>query len=256
MTKLLEVITLSFPLIADSFSEQFLTLLSPQGRRDADQLEISCSGVKFLPRIKLSFSGEGDDVQAHFFLAHEKMLCLSITNTTGIYKLHPKPYQHLKLETINHRLVTAGIRLTEIDHVGANLPWFGKRIHPQISNLRERLSSSCLYHHYPSGELWDFILPGDAAEISRQNAIDYNMVRRPKFELVSFELASTPLVQIDILSTGNFKSLSALFPEALADPEFKTIWLYTQNPYGIDICLVLNEPSRQDWSKFFSGCRL
>lgn len=256
MTNLLEVIILSFPSMADSFSDQFLTLLSPLGRRDTNQLEISCSDVKFLPRIKLSFSDEGEDVQVYFILAHEKMLFLSVTNVTGIDKLHPKRYQHLKLETINHRLESEGIRLTEIDHVGANLPWFGKGIHPQISAVRDRLSTSCLYHHYPSGELWDFILPGDAAEIYRHKAIDYNMVRRPKFELVSFELTSTPLVQIDILSTGNYESLSALFPEALADPEFKNVWLYTQNPYGVDICLVLNEPSRQDWSKFFSGCRL
>ena len=256
MTNLLEVITISFPSIADSFSDQFLTLLSSLGRRDAVQLEISYSSVKFLPQIRLSFSGEGEEVQAHFALGHEKMLSLSITNLTGVDKLHPKHYQHLSLETINHRLELAGIRLTVIDHVGANLPWFGKGIHPQISALRERLSLSCLYHHYPSGEFWDFILPGDAAEISRQKAIDYNMIRRPKFELVSFASTSTPLIQIDILSTGNYESLSAIFPEALADPEFKNIWLYTQNPYGIDICLVLNEPSRQDWSEFFSSCRL
>jgi hypothetical protein len=140
--------------------------------------------------------------------------------------------------------------------VGINLPYFGLEIHPQISDLRERLSSSCLYHRYTSGELWDFILPGDVAEITRKKSIDYSMSRVPKFELVPFNTTSTPLIQLDIETSGCYDFLHTIFPEALAEPEFKNVWLYTQNPYALDVCLVLNEASDLDWSNFFRGCRL
>jgi hypothetical protein len=43
------------------------------------------------------------------------------------------------------------------------------------------------------------------------------------------------------------------FLGALADPEFKSVWLYTQNPYAPDVCLVLNEASDHDWSSFLEA---
>jgi hypothetical protein len=256
MPVFLENITLSFPISESLFPSQLLQLLEPLGSREADQIEISRSNAWFLPRIELNFKGDGAETQTQFNLSDGEMLSVDLVNLTGVDKQHPKSYQFLTIETISYRLKHAGIRLTKIDHVGINLPWFGIGTHPQITGLRESLSSLCMYHRYPSGELWDFILPGDAAEITRQKSIDYGITRRPKFELVSFSIASTPLIQVDVETSGYYDSLNSIFPEALADPKFKNIWLYTENPYAIDVCLVLNEACDHDWSDFFKGYRL
>jgi hypothetical protein len=256
MSGLLESVTISFPISDSLFPSQFLHLLEPLGSQEADQFEIYRSNPLFLPRIELSFQGSGVETQAQFDLSDGQRLSADVVNLTGVEKKHPKSYQVLTLETIGHRLKQAGIRLTNIDHAGINLPWFGRESHPQIYALRERLSSTCLYHRYPSGELWDFILPGDAEEITQQKTIDYSISRRPKFELVSFSIASRPLIQLDIETSECYDSLHAIFPEALADPELKNVWVYTQNPFALDMCLVLNETSDQDWSVFFRGCRL
>jgi len=256
MPVFLENITISFPISESLFPNQLLQLLEPLGRREADQLEIFRSNPLFLPRIELNFQGGGAETQAQFNPSDGQMLSIDLVNLTGVDKRHPKSYQFLMTETITHRLKHAGIRLTKIDHVGINLPWFGMGIHPQMDALRESLSSLCLYHRYPSGELWDFILPGDVAEITRQKTINYSISRRPKFELVSFSIASTPLIQLDIETSGCYDSLHTIFPEAIADPEFKNVWLYTQNPFALDVCLVLNEASDHDWSDFFRGYRL
>jgi len=113
-----------------------------------------------------------------------------------------------------------------------------------------------LYHRFPTGEPWDFIIPGDKEEIAKGKEIDYNTIRRPKFELVSFGNALTPLLQFDVAVNASYERFAALFPEALNDPEFRNVWLYLENPYPVDVCLVLNEFTARDWSDFFQGCRL
>jgi hypothetical protein len=113
-----------------------------------------------------------------------------------------------------------------------------------------------LYHRFPSGEPWDFIIPGNRDEIALQEAVDYTMVRRPKLEIVSFDKASTPLLQFDIQMNTSYEILQGLFPEALDDPLVRNLWIYLGNPYGLDICLVANEFSEQDWSDYFAGSRI
>jgi hypothetical protein len=129
-------------------------------------------------------------------------------------------------------------------------------VHPKILQLREKLSPCCLYHRFPTGEPWDFIIPGDEDEILNHKAVDYSEVRRPKFELVSFENASTPLVQLDISVNARYERFFELFPESLNDQELRNIWVYLESPYAVDVCLVINESSEDDWSDFFKECRL
>ena len=143
-----------------------------------------------------------------------------------------------------------------IDHLGVNLPWFEPGLHPRILQLRETVKARCLYHRYPTGEPWDFILPGTPEEIAGSQPIDYAKIRRPKFELVSFDGASTPLIQIDLGSDRRYEEFKTMFPEALADETFRNIWIYLINPHAVDICLVMNEYSEKDWSGFFKECRL
>jgi hypothetical protein len=183
-------------------------------------------------------------------------MSIKVENSTGQSKQNPYPYKHLDVETVRQRFATSGIRLIEIDHVGFNLPWFSSGVHPRILQLRNQLSSRCLYHRFPTGEPWDFIIPGDKDEISNRKAVDYSEVRRPKFELVSFKNASTPLIQLDISVNAPYERFLELFPESLNDPEFRNIWLYLDSPCPVDVCLVINEVSEHDWSDFFKGCRL
>ena len=49
--------------------------------------------------------------------------------------------------------------------------------------------------------------------------------------------------------------LEELFPEGLVDSEIGNIWIYLENPFGVDICMVANEYSENDWSEFFEGSR-
>jgi len=143
-----------------------------------------------------------------------------------------------------------------LDHAGINLPWFSQGLHPVIQSLREALAASCLYHQFPSGEPWDFIIPGDVEEIRQVKPVEYNTTRRPKFELVSFETDSKPLVQFDLGVDAGYEVFQPLFPEALNDPQFHNIWIYLENPLPLDVCLVINQFGSADWSPFFKDSRL
>lgn len=136
------------------------------------------------------------------------------------------------------------------------MPWFAAGLHPQVSSLRSKLTEACLYYRFPTGEAWDFIIPGNEAEIAGKKPVGYSRVRRPKFEIVSFEKSSIPLVQFDVQLNSRYETLLSLFPEALNDPDFRNLWIYLENPYNIDICIVPNEADDKDWSAFFKDSRL
>lgn len=195
-------------------------------------------------------------VLVQFIRSDNETINVKVKNITGVYKSSPHTYRHISMTEAKKRLFASEIKLIEVDHVGFNLPWFSAGLHPEIVQLRQELASRCLYHRYPTGEPWDFILPGDEEEITNSKQVDYSKVRRPKFELVSFDKASTPLIQFDFSVNASFESFSQLFPEALIDTEFKNIWLYIENPYQIDICLVINEYAESDWSEYFNNSRI
>lgn len=195
-------------------------------------------------------------VRAQFILSDNETIDVKVANLTGQYRSSPHSYRHISVAEVNQRLVASGIELIETDHVGFNLPWFSAGLHPEIIQLRQKLAWCCLYHRYPTGEPWDFILPGDEEEITNSKLVDYSKVRRPKFELVSFSKASTPLVQFDIRAKAVFKNFSQLFPEGLADHRFRNVWVYLENPYKLDLCLVINEYTASDWSEYFINHRI
>lgn len=251
----LERITLQFPGTHPEFHGRLLAFLSTAGKTGAESLEFAGSNPGFLPRLTLDFQTAATEVSAAFHLSGAD-LTVNIENTTGFEKKNPLPYRHLSIGEAARRIAAAGWKIPSTDHLGFNLPWFGPGVHPRILELRKWLAPACLYHHYPSGEPWDFILPGDPEEIAGRRSIDYSATRRPKFELVSFDGASTPLVQIDISADARFEDFTRLFPEALADPAFRNIWIYLENPYSIDVCLVINENYKGDWCGMFQGCRI
>jgi hypothetical protein len=253
---LLERIELRLPGTHPEFHGRLLSVLADLGTTDAAGLSFSVSQRDFYPRIRIAFDSPETVPIADFHLSGGGIPSVRIENTTGLERRNPLPYRPLALDDAVRRLANAGWKISGADHIGFNLPWFGPGLHPRIAELRQRLAAACLYHTYPTGEPWDFILPGDGEEIAGRRPVDYSATRRPKFELVSFDGASTPLVQIDVGVNASFEVLSSKFPEAIADTELRNIWVYLENPYPIDVCLVIGERAEGDWSGYFTGRRL
>lgn len=240
-----------------AFANELLPLLGRLGEMARDGFEFTRSSAAFYPRVALDLWSERPAPQVDFVLSDGETWTVTIENTTGLHKDNPYPYRHVSLGQVRERLAAAHAEIVGLDHAGFNLPWFAAGVHPRLAALREQLAPVSLYHGFPSGEPWDFILPATPAEIGRQVAVDYAAIRRPKFELVSFENASTPLVQLDVGVALPYEQTRALFPEALDDPALRNMWVYLESPYAIDVCLVLNEwTGESDWCDYFARTRM
>jgi hypothetical protein len=253
---LLERITIHFPGTYPEFTDRLGSLLAGICRMTSHGFELTASDERFYPRLAIDFQSTRSEVAVDFHLPGAEIIPVILENTTGMERRNPLPYQPLGIEEVVRRFDASGQKIISADHVGFNLPWFGPDLHPRIRGWREKLAAGCLYHKYPTGEPWDFILPGDEEEITGRKSIDYSKIRRPKFELVSFAGASTPLIQIDVGLDERFENFSPLFPEALIDPAFRNFWIYLDSPFPVDVCLVINEHSEKDWSALFNGHRL
>jgi hypothetical protein len=253
---LLERISLRLPGAHPEFHECWLPLLSGLGRIENGRLDLSASDETYRPHLSIEFNSSNTCVSADFQRTGGESIPVKIENTTGATKRNPITYRPITAEEVSRRLASSGLKFVSADHIGFNLPWFGAGVHPRILELREKLAAACLYHEYPSGEPWDFILPGTPDEISGRHMLDYSKIRKPKFELVSFGASSIPLIQIDLAANARFEQFSALFPEGWADSRFRNIWIYLENPSSIDVCLVINEYAAGDWSDYFAGHRL
>ena len=251
----LENITIRLPK-ASEFSGKLISLFGALGRSHDGIFEFTSSGPDYYPRLHLEFGSNSPDVWVDFTRSNKQKSSIRVENSTGVEKQSPHTYGFVSASEVASRLDSAGLKLVGLDHLGFNLPWFSSNLHPKISALRSAFSTACLYHYFPTGEAWDFILPGDCDEILARKEVDYTKIRRPKFELVSFEKASKPLIQIDLSTPAPYETLAHLFPESLKDPQTGNIWVYLENSYKIDVCLVINPFSERDWSNFFAGCRL
>jgi hypothetical protein len=254
-TDCLESIRMHFPRRDGSPIRELLELLAPSLRWDQGVATVIPSGEGYIPQISMDPEADTPRVAVDFMLNPTEWMSVDMKNITGLERQNPLSYGYMGLDEVQECFGQNGIKITGIDHVGFNLPWFGPGLHPAIIDVRARLNRICLYHSFPSGEPWDFILPGQLSEIRRRKATDYHLVRRPKFEMVSFDKASTPLIQIEAMTNKAFGELRSLFPRGLADEKVHNLWLYIDNPLGIDLCLVLNEPSEADWSELFKGHR-
>jgi hypothetical protein len=270
----LERVILRFPAKGDPFGlhiSQWMRVLGSEkprpphslalAQKDRDNknflLQVKPSQPDYHPMIWLDFfANELAEVRVEFELSSGAVYSVELVNTTGENRQSPHAYFHITAHDFIQRLAQENLSLVGIDHAGCNLPWFAAGLHPQIAWLRDQLSKGCLYHLFPTGEAWDFILPGDTEEIRGQREIDYSKTRRPKFEIVSFEKSSTALVQFDVQLNASYEQLLGLFPEALNDPNLRNLWIYLENPYSIDVCVVANPYSPGDWSEFFKASRL
>ncbi len=247
----LERISVHFPHEDSGFAEGFISLIDELLVSGEHGWRLTGSVPGFYPQLGLDFDSDTAEIIADFAFSGGEIWNVRIENSSGLMWRNPYPYRLITVEMVQRRFHDMGMYWTGVDHMGFNLPWPAPGVHPNIVQLRERLRDSCLYHLYPSGEPWDFILPGDVEEIAGRKVVDYSKIRKPKFELVSFHNASTPLIQLDVSVNLRYEEFSRLFPEALNDPEFRNIWLYLEKPYQVDVCLVINETEEGDWSDYF-----
>ncbi|NTU72923.1 hypothetical protein HGB07_01980 [Candidatus Roizmanbacteria bacterium] len=235
-----------------SLFEQFCAFLGDVGEKIDIGFILRKHADNEMPRIAVKL--DSIDTPQVVFTSEAETKVISLLNTTGEERTSPHSYIPINIFEFMSRL--HGITVEKVDHVGFNLPWFGKGVHPEIKALRTWAKDKCLYHVHPKNELWDFILPGTIDEIEG-GKIDYSIVRRPKLEIVSFDKCSTPLIQFDISLNMEHNLFPRLFPEGIRDTESNNQWVYIENPYGIDFCFVLNEyVDENDWCKVFKGHRL
>ncbi len=236
---------------SESLFEELTDLLSGCGEASARVFSVKASQEDFLPKLELAcYPNKLPTIE---FYDKKLILSQSISNQTGEIKKSPHEYHQLPLSVVAKRIASAG-KITTIDHLGVNFPWF-RGLSPALKEFRASLPDIAAYFRFPTGQDWDFILPATEQEI-RSGNIDLDITRRPKLELVSFEKCSTPIVQIDCITTIDFNILKELFPEGIVDEELKNVWVYITTDMDIDLCLVLNQPTESDWSSFFSGHKL
>lgn len=250
----LTTIEVAFPRTNLKFYSELLNFLKKLGIIKQRTFSIRASSSNFVPRLQI---GELplNRPQVKFSMNDGELVEIGVENNTGTDKA--SEYQYAKISCVEVSRRIRSLDLVAIDHLGFNLPWFEKiGIHPNLLHMRNLLKDKCLYHTFPTGEPWDFILPGTKAEVAGKKPVNYRVVRKPKFEIVSFSNCSTPLVQIDISTTLSYTKLRKLFPEAIHESEAKSVWVYLENPYGIDICLVFNKARKTDWSNLFRDSRL
>jgi len=249
-------IVVKFPNCDITFNRKLLAQLDEVGLIVNGKLRIKSSNDDFYPKISVDTNSGIGNVSAEFRTRKDCKHEILIDNTTGITKKNPLEYSHLSIDNITDRFNKNDITINDIDHVGFNLPWFSAGIHPLIENLRHNFASKCLYHKFPTGEPWDFIIPGFVNEILMLDEVDYSKTRRPKFEIVSFDASSTPMIQFDLQCNKKYEVFSQIFPEAIHDNQFKNIWIYVENSYNVDVCFVLNEASKSNWSSYFKENRI
>jgi hypothetical protein len=251
----LKKIQFTLPSSDRNFAHQFINYLSLTGVTTTNTINLTSSMEQFFPKTSFLFV-RVKNPSAVFIFDNNDEIKVDIANTTNVSKQSPYHYSHIALDEFVKRM--APFPLIGLDHTGFNLPYF-EGIHPKILTLREKLKNTCLYHTFPkhlADAPWDFIIPGTEEEIRKTVQIDYNQMRKPKVEIVSFENSSTPLIQIDIQIEGKYENLVKVFPEAIHVPKIRNMWIYIKNDFGIDVCFVLNEVSENDWSYQFKNDRL
>lgn len=237
------------------FTDNFFRLLNNVTETNNLNTFLKISNNLYLPRVIINKTSSEKGINVNF-KSDDYITTIQVKNETQIHKKNNEKYSSIELNEISNRFDNNNISITKIDHIGFNLPWFSDGIHPKIKILRKNISQKCLYHKFPGGEPWDFIIPGLKEEIDCSNIIDYKLIRKPKIEIVSFDKCSKPIIQFDVCCSCKKELFPELFPEGLYDSNLGNVWVYIQNPFNIDFCLVLNENSEGDWSNYFEGNRI
>lgn len=187
------------------------------------------------------------------FITDEEQIHVGITDSTGESKRSPHTYSPIALSDFLSRM--DGISLGVMDHIGFDLPWFqGTR--PDIVRPEKNFAPPLCVSLVADKRGLGFYLTCDKKEICSQSELNYSLVRRPKFEIVSISKVSTPIIQFEFHVHKTFQELTAFFPEAIAVENPGNVWVYIKNSIDVDICFVLNEYRDGDWGGFLKNNRI
>ena len=142
----LENISIHFPKASRSFISDLSRLLVPFLFKEGDAHSAIPSFEYIYPKISFDSNSDKGFANVDFVLTTNEIVSVDIRNITGMDRHHPFSYGHIELEDVNSRFVKNGLGIVGIDHIGLNLPWFNRGVHPAIADLRNRLKASCLYH--------------------------------------------------------------------------------------------------------------
>jgi len=241
--KILQSVTICLPKKDQDFEVKFIHFLGKFGTTDQNSVSFTSSDESYYP--KSSFKFEGCEKPRAIFKGSEKIE-IEIINKTGKEKKSPLAYTPIKLDDFLKRVKNLNFEF--LDHIGFDLFW-PCGAHPEQIKLRNLLSKESLYYRYPTGENWDFIIPGTQEEIKAKE-LDYKPIRRPKFEIVSLDYTSTPIIQFDMSVNENFEQIREIFPEGYPDKFLKNVWVYIENPYGLFISIVIGHRGKADWYRY------
>ena len=234
----------------DGVEEALLSLLLLFGRVSSSGIDFRSSDPQHLPAVSLRFDDTVTVPQARFYFDDAAEQVVEIVNSTDKTKTNPASYQHISFEQFTERLVP--YNFSRLDHVGFDLPHFGG-VHPQLQEIVSHLARQGAYYKLDTSDpLVGFIIPATAGEIASGQELSFTKPRTPKFEIVSLDKVSTPIVQFDV-SLGNRQvDLAALFPEGIYDRKLDNVWVYLSNPYNLDICFVIGNPAPfpEDWGHY------
>lgn len=248
---ILERISIQIGKSSSEFDVNLMSFLSKFGSSDGQKVEFYASNPNYLPKIMFEITDL--EVPTVKFVTEKESTTLGIRNSTGVSKSSPHTYTTIELTQFLERIKS--LNITRLDHIGFDLPWFNG-VHPEISKLRNVLKNQCAYFLWPENEPWDFIIPATQKEIKNPSMMDMNTIRQPKFEIVSIDKVSKPIIQVDFGIKESYELLKDKFPEGLFSDELENVWVYIKNDLGIDICFVINAQADSDWSEFFSNSRL
>lgn len=243
LMEILKTATICLPSKDQVFEEKFLDFLAQFGIRDKNSINFDVSNSEYFPKTAFKFGGCKSPVAV---FDHSRESRVEISNTTGKERQSPLKYTPVKLGDFLER--AEDLNFEFLDHVGFDIYW-PEGAHPEILKARKNLSKKSLYFLNTTGENWDFIIPATASEITSKE-LDYKPIRRTKFEIVSLDYTSTPIIQFDISVKENFDQIKELFPEGYPDNFLKNVWVYIDNPYGLYICAVIGHRGKADWYRF------
>ena len=159
-----------------------------------------------------------------------------VRRSFGSMKLRPKT------GGIKHAIEVSQLRdlfqdkLVGLDHIGLNIPsTLVSKSEYQL--FATSLGNTCTFHHYPTGEDWDFILPSSRAEW-KNGLSDFRPGREPKWEFVYDVYTQIPVIQLCIETKLTQKALCQLLPEPYGITykglPFRTVFIRTPwSSFGI-----------------------
>jgi hypothetical protein len=175
---------------------------------------------------------QNDEIQLRFLHNAETEVELDdspIRRSLRSAKRHSTPERGKHKVDIAHLNGIFHDKLVSLDHIGLNVPStiVSKA---EYQDFVASLGKTCTFHHYPTGEDWDFVLPSSRTEW-KHGISEFRPGREPKWEFVYDEYTQVPVVQLCLETKLTKKALCKLLPDpygvSYSGLPFRTVFINT-----------------------------